>query len=143
MIGEHRVMSVAKGELFLLHHTGLLAAIPSKAGRELRAWARRIQPIDGERYEFVVAVFRAMTVLSGTLLIAAASLASAIPGHHPAIWRPVLATLIALLVFHAFVLASIAFRVGVQQNPVWPAGHWLVLQAAAIGALVGIGVTFH
>ena len=61
----------------------------------------------------------------------------------PAIWRPAFAILIAVLVFHAFVLASIAFRVGLQQNPVWPAGHWLVLQAAAIGALVGIGVAFH
>ncbi len=47
MIGEHRVVSVAKGELFLLRRTGVLAVIPSKAGRELRAWAQRIRPIDG------------------------------------------------------------------------------------------------
>ncbi|ACU72149.1 hypothetical protein Caci_3242 [Catenulispora acidiphila DSM 44928] len=140
MIGEHYVVAIAKGELSLLRRTGLLAVVPFKAGRELRAWSRRIRPIDGERYEFSVAALRAMTVLSAILLIAAGSAIAASP-HHPALWRPVIAVLFASLTFHTFLLVSLAFRVGVKQNPAWPTGHWLVLQAAALAVLVGMAVT--
>lgn len=142
MSGEHLVVTIAKGELSSLRRTGLLAVIRTKGGRELRAWSQRIQPIDGERYELVVAVLQLMTKISGILLIAAVPLASASP-HHPAIWRPVFAILFAALTFHAFLLMNIAYRIGVRQNPVWPAGHWLVLQAASLAVLVGISVAFR